>query len=307
MDEKRKQFEADNLVRMGMNQYQKFNYEQAKRCFLKALERDPDNKVAKEYLDKMGIEAPPQMKKKQPRKKKSESAKGDSEVERELILPVLRGSQLIAEVRTVLEKVKPEIKKGDQSQVIEDSRGFYKLGLEEARNDRFESAINIFLQAIRFAPHLAENWSALTMPLYYLGYKTEAESAVKKAVKIDDNVPRVWLDYGALLFFSKRLEEAKEKYEKALQIDPASMEAWSNLGNYYQITERLEDAEKAFRKALQCDPSSETWLALASLLDRMDRRDEAEEAYEQYLELYPEKVGQVRFMRDFADRKRRGQ
>ncbi|MHA1638040.1 MAG: tetratricopeptide repeat protein, partial [Candidatus Thorarchaeota archaeon] len=55
MDEKRKRFEAENFVIMGIDLFRRLRHEQAKRCFQKALGLDPDNKVAKEHLEKIGI------------------------------------------------------------------------------------------------------------------------------------------------------------------------------------------------------------------------------------------------------------
>ena len=53
MDEKRKRFEAENFVKMGLDLYKGLDFEKAKRCFQKALDLDPDNKVAQEYLEKV--------------------------------------------------------------------------------------------------------------------------------------------------------------------------------------------------------------------------------------------------------------
>ncbi|MBE0525296.1 tetratricopeptide repeat protein [Candidatus Thorarchaeota archaeon] len=53
MDDKRKRFESDNFISMGIDLYNKLDYEKATKCFQKVLHLDPDNKIAKEYLEKV--------------------------------------------------------------------------------------------------------------------------------------------------------------------------------------------------------------------------------------------------------------
>jgi tetratricopeptide (TPR) repeat protein len=68
--------------------------------------------------------------------------------------------------------------------------------------------------------------------------------------------PRVWFNYGNVLFRDGTVTEAVAAYRRALQLAPHDAEAWINLGVALQRQDQLADAIAAYRRAETLAPPS---------------------------------------------------
>lgn len=271
---------AEYLERIG-------KLKDAEEAFEKSYKMDNSNKEAKSKFQ--------ELKKKRATKEKEHE-------------PFKTGFDLVEEIRHLLKTTKiGKSKKARATESIPDeAKEFYQQGVNYETTEEYELSLNSHLRALRIYPLYAECWCALGPPLYRLGWTVEAEEVTKKALEIDDSIPKIWADYGALLLYLKRFDESEKILLKATELDPKSAYAWHNLGAVFSFKHRNKDAENAFRKAIQYDPNDAgAWLNLGSLLDELGRRAEAENAYREVLKLAPERAVHVAMVKQAAEINRR--
>jgi len=120
---------------------------------------------------------------------------------------------------------------------------------------------------------------------------SEAESAFRQAIAIDQDDPWPWYGLGTLLAENpSQPTEAEKAYGKLIELDPTFSWPWNGLGILLgEKLDRFTDAERAYRKAIELDPTSSwPWNNLANLLtDNAGQHAEAEEAYRKAIELDP--------------------
>ena len=113
----------------------------------------------------------------------------------------------------------------------------------------------------------------------------------KKAVKVNPEDPKSWLERGISLYNMGKFGEAIRYYEKTLEIEPSNPYALCNIGLALYSLNMYEDAVNYFKKALSIDPKFETALVgIGNAYFRLDQYDESKEAIKKALSLNDKSV-----------------
>jgi tetratricopeptide (TPR) repeat protein len=139
---------------------------------------------------------------------------------------------------------------------------------EMGRWDEAESALR---RALRLNPYQAEWQFNLGLTLSAAGRSEAALRAFEEAHELGDGVEtQSCLEISALLIDLDRAEEARRWLEEAIERDLSCVDAHVQLIDVHALAERHEEAELHFYLALQLDPSNATaYSTMAeSLIDR---------------------------------------
>lgn len=147
---------------------------------------------------------------------------------------------------------------GDRSQ----ARLYLDEGKKLYRNDQDEKALEVFQQAVKSDPDLAEGHFRLGLTFDALGQEQEAEEAYKKAV---------------------------EKYKKHLEQNQDDAEAHYNLGQTYAGLRLHTEAVREYRQATRLkSDDADMFYDLGISLSKLAQYDEAVAAFSKSLEIDPE-------------------
>jgi Flp pilus assembly protein TadD len=120
------------------------------------------------------------------------------------------------------------------------------------------------------------------------GQNDEALRWLRKAVTIDPDLGRAWVNYGVALRRGGDLKAAEAAYRKALELEPTAVSAYQNLAALLRL--RGEDAEAGDLLALserQGTRNPFIYLALGDLSLAHGRPEEARRFFRKSLRLYP--------------------
>lgn len=147
---------------------------------------------------------------------------------------------------------------GDRSQ----ARVLLDEGKQYYRDDRDEKAIEVFQEAIKLDPDLAEAHFRLGLTFDALGQEQEAVGAYKKAI---------------------------EKYKKHLGQNNEDAEAHYNLGQTYASLSLYNEAVGEYRQATKLkSDDADIYYDLGEALTKLARYDEAVAAFSKSLEIDPD-------------------
>lgn len=146
---------------------------------------------------------------------------------------------------------------GDRSQ----ARALLDQGKELYRDDQDEKALEVFQQAVKLDPDLAEGYFRVGLTFDALGQKQEAEDAYKKAI---------------------------EKYKKHLDKNSDDAEAHYNLGQTYAGLSLYSEAVREYRQATKLkSDDSDMFYDLGEALTKLAQYDEAANAFSKAIEIDP--------------------
>jgi tetratricopeptide (TPR) repeat protein len=159
-----------------------------------------------------------------------------------------------------------------------------KVGLAKAV---WDSVIKLFKPSC----NCAAAWTVIGQ-LYadHLNRLADAETAFRRAIKIDDKNAAAWGRLGVLLGNDlERYKEAEAAYKQTIDLDPRNAAAWRGLGIIYsERLNRKAEAENAIRKAIEFEPDDfRQWTLLGKILSDMRRYAESALAYRKAIELKP--------------------
>jgi len=294
MDEKRKRFEAENFVKMGLDLYKRLDFEKAKRCFQKAHDLDTSNKVARKYLQELGGEIrkkPAKSKIKYKEKPPKSRAKMKKILPPKEILPPpprkTRTKSRFRESRTK-KKEKPPLKLdlSDELSVLL-TTGIRFMGAQE-----FSKAEMAFSKATTDFPESCLGWLYLGDILVIQGRVDEGRVAHQKAVSLEPSFkdemkwhttvvgggmkPREFDEIIDLTEMTRRYvtpnEDSKLLFKghplieqsvgkeissakSKLETDLSNPDLWSSLGSNLMIVGKTGEAVEAFVHALEIEPA----------------------------------------------------
>ncbi len=126
--------------------------------------------------------------------------------------------------------------------------------------------------------------------IYYKMEKFElAETALRKALALDDHSPFVWNNLGLVAFARGRDQEAFVNFQKASEIDPKYVEARLNKAIIFMDCGDYKHARSELQRAVDASPNDASALVALGVAARGDGKwDESRRAYEKALELEPE-------------------
>ena len=153
----------------------------------------------------------------------------------------------------------------------------------------------------------AEQWRAenpaSAKALFYRGVALadtgrllEAETAYRRALKLDDGDFKIWNNLAALLFGPlNRPAEAAQCLAEALRLDPANPRGWANLASLNGQLNRHAHALDCAERALAIDPHMvEAQLHRARAAQALGRTEIVRAASEALAQLPPEKFRRTR-------------
>lgn len=117
-------------------------------------------------------------------------------------------------------------------------------------------AIRQFEILTRRNPNDAESWDGLANALLAARRPREAETAIRRAMRLQPRRAAYVRDYGVTLAAQGRLDEARAAYRRAQRLNPRDPGAWLNLGNLEAREHQTEAALTAYREALRRDSTS---------------------------------------------------
>lgn len=112
------------------------------------------------------------------------------------------------------------------------------------------------LRAVEIDDQLAEAHSSLGLVnVYYDLDWSGAETAYRKALKLNPQLVSAHQRYGSYLTFMGRFEESIRRYESALQLDPFSLQINMNLATTYFLRGEYDRAARHLLKTGELEPN----------------------------------------------------
>ena len=163
------------------------------------------------------------------------------------------------------------------------------FGIVLQKQGKLEAAVNIYRQALRIDPKLAEARHNLSMALNQQGKSAEAIQIFQHVLKLDPTDAQAYNDLGTVLKKQGKFAEAAQAYQQALEFAPNFAVAHSNLGDALKAQGQWTEAIQAYRQALRLDPTlARAHNNLGTVFKAQGNLNEAAQAYQQALKLHPE-------------------
>jgi len=145
------------------------------------------------------------------------------------------------------------------------TRGRYLLEARAFERPALESALQLFQAAIVADPGYARAYVGLADSYLNLANIAvmpaaealpQAESALERALQLDDELAEAHVSRGHLLERELRFEEALDELERAIELNPGSAAAHERAAIVLLSLERHDEAIRQARRAVELDPVS---------------------------------------------------
>jgi Flp pilus assembly protein TadD len=156
----------------------------------------------------------------------------------------------------------------------------YKLRYLAAHNHwmlgNYESAISHFKRCMDIRTEIADPYIDLALLLVEIKRYKDAETYVRKGLKIDKDNPMLFYILGRAAQGFKNYPRSKELFEKAISLDPEMYAAYNSLGMILMRMKKYSEANTAFSAAQALMPDSPEILNnIAMSLERQKKYSEA--------------------------------
>ena len=129
---------------------------------------------------------------------------------------------------------------------------YFNLGLALHRQEKYEEALQNFLQAVELVPDDAEYWDLVGNAHLELKQLDEAQKALEKAIEIDPTYPPATYDLGVVFSRTKgRENEAMKLFKQAITLNPAVAIPYYAIACLYSLQNKKKSALDYLRKAIQ--------------------------------------------------------
>ncbi|HJQ37149.1 MAG TPA: sulfatase-like hydrolase/transferase [Thermoanaerobaculia bacterium] len=163
------------------------------------------------------------------------------------------------------------------------------LAKVERLRGRPQRAIELFRDAIAFAPNDAQAWYNLAAAFQEAGDLRHAGEAVREALRRDDKNADAHNVLGIINSAEGKPMLALGEFQKAVAIDPRNARVHNNIGNAARAMGRNDDAEAAFRRAIALAPNyPDPFNGLGALNVDRNRFADAVANFDRALQLAPE-------------------
>jgi len=170
----------------------------------------------------------------------------------------------------------------------------YNLGINFAKLNQDDDAVEAYRQALRLDPKFAEAWYNLGITYRKLNRQDEAIEAYRQTLRLDPEWIDAWYNLGMTYADLNRQDDAIEAYRQALRLNPNLADAWNNLGIAYGKIDRYEEAIDTLHQALRLDPeSADAWHNLGYAYVLSGNRTAALDAFRQLQRLDPGEAAQL--------------
>jgi len=163
------------------------------------------------------------------------------------------------------------------------------LAKVERQRGRPDRAIELFREAIAFAPDDAQAWYNLAAAFQEAGDLPHAAEAVREALRRDAGSADAHNVLGIIDSAEGKPALALEEFQKAVAIDPRNARIHNNIGNASRALRRDDQAEAAFRRAIELAPNyPDPFNGLGALDIDRNRYPEAVTSFDHALQLAPD-------------------
>ena len=163
------------------------------------------------------------------------------------------------------------------------------LGMLLIRQARYSEAETILRRAIRVDGRSEATHYNHGIVLKALNRPNDAFVAFGRAIAINPSVPESWNNQGTVLNDLMRYDEAIGNFQKAIALRPDYAEAFYNIGQSFFARGRHDQALESYDTALQLRPDfAEAFANRGNVLSHLRRPEEALASYERALEIKPE-------------------
>ncbi|MCK4384867.1 MAG: tetratricopeptide repeat protein [candidate division Zixibacteria bacterium] len=161
-------------------------------------------------------------------------------------------------------------------------------GTRLAKTGELERAEQMFLQAERVAPKLAQNHNNLGHLYLKRGDLDKAEAELKKAIQLSPHLSPPYVNLADLYLMRQKYDLALDACKKAIRLKTDYSETYSNAATIYLMRKELSQAEAHYKKALSLDPElTEAYVGLGDIYNRKVLPQEAIGMYQTAVELNP--------------------
>jgi arylsulfatase A-like enzyme/Tfp pilus assembly protein PilF len=116
-------------------------------------------------------------------------------------------------------------------------------------------AIELYREAVVFAPDDPQGWYNLASAFQQAGDMTHAGEAAREALRRDSTNAEAHNVLGIAYSAQGDGPHALEEFRKAIAIDPRNARAYNNVGNIARATGRTSEAEQAYGRAIALAPA----------------------------------------------------
>lgn len=135
---------------------------------------------------------------------------------------------------------------------------WYYLGRAKYNENRFQEAVDAFLQCLKLDPHNVKGWNNLGLARQGLGDNKGAmqdfETAIRWQAGQDRPSAQPYLDLGDLLLTQGKLAAAIGPLSEAAKLAPQNPKAHEELGRVYEQSAMLKQAQAELQKAVDLAP-----------------------------------------------------
>lgn len=169
-------------------------------------------------------------------------------------------------------------------------QALYYLGRTKYNENRFEEAVNVFLECLKLDPKNVKAEDNLGLSYQGLGRLDDAIAAFRTAIawqtdaKQKDSGP--YIDLGTLFVDNDRPREAIPHLLEAVALAPDDVRAHRELGKAYLHLDQLDKAQAELERSVQLAPQyAPTHFMLAQVYRRRGMADKAKQESERYIAL----------------------
>lgn len=165
----------------------------------------------------------------------------------------------------------------------------YARALYDAEDYQYEAALAGFDRALELNPNSVRAWLDRGVCLYDLQRFEDAIESFDRALALDPSEFTAWLNRGVCLYLLDYCEAALESYSQAIQLDPTCATGWFNQGVVLAQLERYEEAIASYSRAIELDPAhANSWLNRGIVFETLEHHAEALADYDKLLEFEPD-------------------
>jgi tetratricopeptide (TPR) repeat protein len=131
---------------------------------------------------------------------------------------------------------------------------------------RPQDAVRLLKHAVKQSAHLPLASRGLSQALLALGHLPEAESAIRRLLRIESENPNNWVLLATVHTRLMRQEDALLAFEEAARLSPDEVRLRLSVGHVNKTLGHRDECERAYKQCLEMDPRmGEAYWSLADL------------------------------------------
>jgi tetratricopeptide (TPR) repeat protein len=139
----------------------------------------------------------------------------------------------------------------------QDLQGLILRGQSLIRGNEFDQGIAELKKAIKLDPQKIRTYLDLASAYMQKKDPATAEAILQQALTVDPGSTDVRVALGDLRLLTKKPEAAEVEYKRALEVDPNNEALYLKLAGFYQLTRKWTEAEGAYQKLASLKPTDE--------------------------------------------------